>query len=408
MKIRIIIIVIFFLNVQNVLCQKLSKEQFLLDLDFTYQNLNEAVSYKTQQDKHEQVELKYQEIKKNASKSYYVIDAFEELHELVNVILDLHNSLFTSNVPYSLKDLQDELKLDTLLKETEGFYHFSKSNLDSLQERLRKNLTDSIEGIYYVQGIIKIGIIKSKTKYLGIVLESRAPSWKAGEIMAYIVPEGNNYFKILAGTVASKQLSQVRDYYNGDFFVGSNWSKEANQGKYYFPNQNLPLYFHQNINNQTDYLRVGSFQLSQLNNAIKFYEQVKEKRLPKNLIIDLRNNYGGNDKSSNLLLKMIKKFKGKAVILTNYSTVSNAEQFTLRASKLPNVTVMGDRTRGMLTYGINYSPKLISPSGVFKISFTDLNDDWKEFIKYEGVGIAPEIYLSNDKNWIDQVLEMLN
>jgi len=408
MKIRVVIIVIFFLNVQNVLCQKLSKEEFLLDLDFTYQNLKESISYKTQKNKHEQVELKYLEIKNNASDSYYVIDACAELHGLVDVILDLHNSVFTSNVYYSLEDLQDTSKLDTLLKTTEGFYHFSKYNLDRLQERLRSNLTDSIEGIYYVQGVIKIGIIKCKNRYLGIILESQAPSWKAGEIMAYIIPEENNCFKILAGTVTGKQLSQVRDYYNGDFFVGSNWSKEANQGKYYFPNQNLPLYFHQNINNQTDYLRVGSFQLSQLNNAIKFYEQVKEKRLPKNLIIDLRNNYGGNDKSSNPLLKMIKKYKGKAIILTNYSTVSNAEQFTLRASKLPNVTVMGDRTRGMLTYGINYPPKLFSPSGVFKISFTDLNDDWKEFIKYEGVGITPEIYLSNDKNWIDQVLEMLN
>lgn len=408
MKIRTVIIVIFFLNVQNVLCQKLSKEEFLLDLDFTYQNLKESVSYKTQQYKHEQVELKYQEIKNNASDSYYVIDACEELHGLVDVILDLHNSLFTSNVSYSLKDLQDESKLDTLLKETEGFYPFSISDLDSLQEKLRNNLTDSIEGIYYVQGILKIGIIKSKTKYLGIVLESQTPAWKAGEVMAYIIPEGNNYFKIIAGTVTGKQLSQIRDYYNDGSFVGRIWSKDPNQVKYYFPNQNLPLYFHEKINNQTDYLRVGSFQLSQLNNAIKFYEQVKEKGFPKNLIIDLRNNYGGNDKSSNPLLKLIKKYKGKAIILTNYSTVSNAEQFTLRASKLPNVTVMGDRTRGMLTYGINYPAKLISPSGVFKISFTDLKDDWKEFIKYEGVGIAPEMYLSNDKNWIDQVLEILN
>ena len=407
MKIRIFFTLILFLNLQDVLCQTFSKEEFLLDLDFTYQNLKESISYKTQKNKHKRVELKYQEIKNKASESYYLIDAYEQLHGLVDVILDLHNTLFTG-VSYNAKDLQDESKLDALLKETEGFYPFSMADLDSLQEKLRDNLTDSIEGIYYVQGSMKIGIVKRDTRYVGIVIQSQNPAWRIGELMAYIIPEGNNYFRIITGTVPAKQLHQIRDYYTNGSFVGSIWSKDPNQVKYYFPNQNIPLYFHEKINNQSDYLRVGSFQLSQLNNAIKFYDQVKKEGLANNLIIDIRNNYGGNDKVSNPLLKMIQQYKGHAIILTNYSTVSNAEQFTLRASKLPNVRIMGDRTRGMLTYGINYPPKLISPSGIFKISFTDLKDDWKTFIKYEGIGIAPEMYLSNDKNWIEQVLQVIN
>lgn len=408
MKLRFILILISFLSVQNLFCQKLSKEDFLRDLDFIYQNLKESASFKTQKNKHEQVEQKYQEIKNNASNIYYVIDACEELNALIDVVLDYHNSLFTNTNYYSLKDLEDKSKLETLSQQTVGFYPFSTSNLDTLQERLRKNLADSIEGVYYVQGIVKIGVVKRKSKYLGIVLESQSPSWKTGEVMAYIIPQGNNNFKILSGTVSGKQLGQTNDYYIDGFFPGRNWSKDTHQGRYYFPNQNLPLYFHEKINDKTDYLRIGSFQLSELSNALKFYEKLKQKNIPENLIVDLRNNYGGNDKSSNLLLKLLKKYKGRAIILTNYSTVSNAEQFALKARKLSNVTIMGDRTRGVLTYGINYPPKLVSPSGLFKISFTDLKDHWKTLLKYEGKGIIPDKYLVHDKSWIEQVIEMLD
>lgn len=240
------------------------------------------------------------------------------------------------------------------------------------------------------------------------MLESQSPSWRTGEVMAYIIPKGNNNFKILAGTASGKQLGRTIDYYIDGFFAGRIWSKDTYHVKHYFPNQTLPMYFHEKINDKTDYLRVGSFQLSELSNAVKFYESLKEKNISENLIVDIRNNYGGNDKSSKPLLKFLKKHNGKVIILTNYSTVSNAEQFTVKAKKLSNVTIMGDRTRGVLTYGINYPPKLISPSGLFKISFTDLKDHWKHYIKYEGKGIIPDKYLSNDKSWVEQVIEMLD
>src|SRR5690606_3217499 len=182
MKVFVVLTILFFLNLNHVFCQSLSKDEFLQDLDFTYHLLKKSASYKTQKSIHPLVELKYQELKKNAFDSLYVIDAFSKLYSLVGEINDLHNSLFTTNAYYSLKELDDQSIVDTILSETRGFYPFSNRSLDRLLDKVKNNQTDSIEGIYIVDNLIKIGVIKEKTNYVAIVLESPIPSWKTGEV----------------------------------------------------------------------------------------------------------------------------------------------------------------------------------------------------------------------------------
>jgi C-terminal processing protease CtpA/Prc len=91
-------------------------------------------------------------------------------------------------------------------------------------------------------------------------------------------------------------------------------------------------------------------------------------------------------------------------VLANYYTASNAEQFIVKLKLLKkNIVILGDRTAGVITYGHNYGKFLETPSKLFKLQFTDMDDNWKTYIKYEIVGIEPDIYLENTSNWVAQV-----
>jgi C-terminal processing protease CtpA/Prc len=90
--------------------------------------------------------------------------------------------------------------------------------------------------------------------------------------------------------------------------------------------------------------------------------------------------------------------------LTNRYSVSAAEIFTLTMRALPNVTHMGDTTTGALDGPIARE----LPNGwLYRLPLgltTDHND-----ICYEGLGITPEIQITNSPGAIeagsDQVLE---
>ncbi|MDM1398368.1 hypothetical protein HX049_14505 [Myroides odoratimimus] len=66
--------------------------------------------------------------------------------------------------------------------------------------------------------------------------------------------------------------------------------------------------------------------------------------------------------------------------------------------------VLGDNTRGTITYGRNYAVDKVSPSALFRIHFTDLNTHWREYLPYEGKGVIPDFYLSSTEDWIEQVV----
>lgn len=72
---------------------------------------------------------------------------------------------------------------------------------------------------------------------------------------------------------------------------------------------------------------------------------------------------------------------------------------------LNNVTILGDRTWGIITYGRNYPQEFETPSKKFKFHFTDLKDNWKKYLQYENAGIEPDIYLDSDSDWVNAVVE---
>ncbi|MFN9803346.1 MAG: hypothetical protein ACK54Y_05925 [Bacteroidota bacterium] len=88
----------------------------------------------------------------------------------------------------------------------------------------------------------------------------------------------------------------------------------------------------------------------------------------------------------------------------NRKTVSNNEQFVIRLKKYNNVTLFGEDTEGMITYGSNYGRQIpLKSKGLF-VYPTDMRG-LKKDLQYETIGIRPNVYLSKDSDWIEQVLK---
>jgi hypothetical protein len=60
----------------------------------------------------------------------------------------------------------------------------------------------------------------------------------------------------------------------------------------------------------------------------------------------------------------------------------------------------------MLSYGSNYGKREKLPSQHFEVYVTDMKNPAK-LLKYEDVGINPDIFLDEDSNWIEQVIKII-
>lgn len=387
---------------------QLTPEVFEKDLDFVYQNLKESTSYQTQKDNHPGFELKYRELK-NQSSELSLIESYILLYELIDELDDFHNEIYGNTEEFSYEDLQDESFLKEVKTSAQyNFYPKTVMDLDSLELDLSKRELNEYEGIYHYLNYFKIALYQRPDGLMeGIVLETIIPSRDRGETIIYLLPKKNNHFRLFTGHLVNKSLLSSKDYFKAGEFKASKWKKKNDAPDFYDANFPDHKYVFKDLNKEFQYVKLGTFNSSNqgIEEATEFYNEISDKLTAKSLILDLRNNYGGGDKSSNQFYKLFKKYKGHIYILANYNTVSNAEQFIIKLKKRKNVTVLGDNTRGKVTYGHNYDEDKETPSQFFRIYFSDLKDNWRRYIPYEGPGIIPDVYLSNEEDWVEQTVE---
>lgn len=188
---------------------------------------------------------------------------------------------------------------------------------------------------------------------------------------------------------------------------------------------------------------VGYILLGGMEEGIDMYEKAFDFMFDhmkdcKGIIIDVRNNPGGNDQESVYIAsrfatesKMAFKFRlkngpahddftdyyeytikpeGKSqytknvVVLTHRFTISAAETFTMAMSRIEHVTIVGDTTSGAFSDMVSRE----LPNGwIYTLSI----GDWRTFdgISYEGIGLPPDIVVQNDSadvaNGRDEALE---
>jgi hypothetical protein len=174
--------------------------------------------------------------------------------------------------------------------------------------------TNAVEGIYYTaDSVYKIGLIKSKKgvrSYAGVILESRASTWKPGQVKFELFDAGKNQFKAIWYL---RNHSAYISTIPGDLQKGltaEGWLKNGVRAqkepvKPLFEEEQLNT-FYKKLNDSTGYIRIRTFDLFEA----KHIDSVIRANLTSiqtmpTLVIDLRSNGGGGDRSMSFLQPII-------------------------------------------------------------------------------------------------------
>jgi len=384
------------------------------DLQFLYEALIKTPSYKDQitGNKKQEYDLLYQQLK-TAKINPSGFDSLFKLSSLLWPIKDNHLGFYeTANQEFKANMLTDTA-LVKKFRQSVNFksYLVTKMSVDSLERELRRKPLNSVEGIYE-QGGMKIGIYSTmgSGNFTGVMLSRDSPIWARGEMVLLLNRISADRFRGVYANLYTKDLYFIKNelFNNGRlYYFGSKRESSHILG---YINSTKPLLALHSISTNTQYLRLGNFRTS--NDALalsqQFYNKIKDSLTAENLIVDLRNNPGGGFKSSGKFLSLLRQYshKGKIHVLINNRTVSNAEQFTVKLKTYDHVKTYGETTLGMITYGSNYGNTATLPSGKYKFYPTDMSDSGN-YLPYEEMGIAPDFFLDQKSDWIEQVYALI-
>ncbi|WP_405224244.1 S41 family peptidase [Dokdonia sp. Asnod1-B02] len=378
------------------------------ELSFINEQIKGMTSFKKQMkgNKLSEYTTTLNQLEREVTTQMSVTDCFSKLNALLSVVKDKHAHIRHMKPVITSEIVDQDVELE-LFRESELFKNHPKSNMsvEELIAELSEKSFESLEGIYEKKESMTVGIIKKGDAYEGVVLTSNNKGWIPGQIAYRITPNGENMYDVLTSDIPGGKLRYVRGllYSNGRLW---HLKKEATNVISEVKEDQIDWEFKQ-LTPDTQYVYMGTFSNNSKNVAAfkKFYEKTKDKFTAKNIIVDLRDNSGGNSKYSDPFYKIFKKNKMNVYVVTNFWCGSNGEQFTLKLKGLKNAKHLGQRTYGALAYGSNYGNLINSPSGQFAIYPTDMN--FHKFINYEYVGVQPEIKLSFDKDWIIQTLDII-
>lgn len=384
------------------------------DLDFLYEELIESKAYKSQKKNIESdFKASYQKLKASINREETpVFDCYILLNRLLLPIKDRHTEIYgnTTSVAYSEFD-NEAILADFKASETNRIFPKSTLAIDSLSKELSTKKREDLEGVYYYGKYLKIGVYKTSDKtYRGVVLKSTLYTWERGDVILNLYNTINDRYQFVTGTHTGKKLISASGVIKNGQFLKLGYKKDTTTINYYkppYPDHNYELSI---VASNTQYIKLGSFGSygNLLKEADAFAEKISNKLTAENIIVDLRDNTGGGERNSKQFYKLLKKFvrNGNLYVLVNGNTRSAAEQFLLKVSELPNVTVLGDNTAGALSYGWNSKTQVITPSEYFVFHPTDIDNS--QFLEYEVIGVSPDIYLDNNEDWISQTLKFIN
>lgn len=416
---KIILSLVFLCSVTTSIAQT---DAYLADLKALRAILEKTYSYKDQikGDRLLSYNILYDRL---ASDTVGKLDDHRYFYNLSQLIFPLKDNHI---VFYQIPDydyFKGQEDIDRFVKTAEFLkYPTLPINIDSLKMELLKRSADSIEGIYHYGEMYSVGLFKNGNQELtGVVVDSNVPLWTKGQVAIYLYQYNPGQYKAIYGHPSYKFfILHTNEKYlnqslaNSYFYLpGSHtvYTKNTEHNDHVNLPENSPKFQFKNINQKTQYLLLRTFQInpSTMKESLEFYESMKDSINRENLVLDLRNNEGGATKEAQKYFKVLKAYsrKGRTYILTNNETLSQAEMLILRLKKLPNVTIVGQTTKGMLTYGNNYDTKEKLPSGKFVVIPTDMKGK-AEHLRHENIGIEPDIPLSANTNWVDQVVEIIN
>jgi hypothetical protein len=286
----------------------------------------------------------------------------------------------------------------------------TKIDLDSLSQKLKTKPFSAIEGIYELPKYVTLGVYKEEEKYVGVILKSELSNWKAGEIMYTLLPFGEDLLLAIFGQQKSRRIVAVSERIKHGMFLKLGLKKDLETKPWHLAPERDSLFIRRELNVETTYIKTGSFSsfYPKLSDAEAFYVTLKNTLTKNNLIVDLRDNTGGGERNSNILLEILNSYaqQNNLYVLINHNTASNAEQFTIKLSQLPNTKILGDRTQGTLTYELRKNISNNLGCGKFVAIMTSKRH--KEYLEFESKGVEPDVLLNYNEDWIGQTVKIIH
>lgn len=415
---RIVLVIVFYLFA---IASNGQINTYLADLAALKFVLQKTPSYKSQikGDKQALFNSLYERLASDTTSNPHSFKYFYNLSQLIFPLKDNHLGFYQIAAYDNFKNKE---RIDSFIGTKEFLdYPTFHINIDSLKNVLAKRPADSVEGIYNYGRFYSVGLFKRIDKeYVGVIIDSDVNLWRKGQIAIHLYEYTPNVFKAIYGHPLNKNfILQTNEKYRNQSLVNSYfyssysldiYSKQHRTVDYVNLSKKSSKFELKSINGDIQYLLLRSFQRNKITTqqSKNFYDSIKNVLKAKNLILDLRNNEGGATKESRKYLRLLKKFtrNGNLYVLLNNGTLSQAEIFILQLKKLKNITTVGQTTKGMLAYGSNYGKRERLPSGRFEIYPTDMKGNAK-LLQYEDYGINPDIILRDDKDWIEQTVEII-
>ena len=276
---------------------------------------------------------------------------------------------------------------------------------------------EEIEGFYNdVYRNYRIALIKDTAnlnQYLGVTLTSINGLWKTGQVKFVLRKnEDNSYDGFFYDDIHFARYSKIT--FANQKLVGVEWVKEERMklepiNPFIVPTKKKWDY--QKLDEETDYVYLGTFSGMLAYESDTFYRELIPKLNGKKLIIDVRNNTGGGERSYNMFLNFVNSSMCAAkqiAIIQNTATASGGEHFILAIRKNPSTKTFGENSAGFMGYGYGNRSSITVKTSCFNYVLEITENKYPAFRMYETVGIPPDVKLLRDKDWIKQVIAYLD
>jgi len=344
--------------------------------------------------------LKGEEAYKNHSKVYLEkVANIDDHNQCLNAIYEWMT--FFRNGHIGIQSLKQQINNDSKssvdqIRSQYADWETTNINLDKFKRRISNNDGTDFEGIWE-SGPYRIGINKVGDDYVGFIIEADGVYWVKNQVKLRIHSDNSATFYMRDHSAREFEKAEIIG--NNYLEIGTVRLKRAEPKLK--SNENVSRYFQlieatdplfQIINDNTVLIRIPSFNFSSKSKIDSVISSNQDKLYSKpNLIIDIRDNGGGTDRSYKKLLPLLYTNPIRTIGVEYYSTPLNNKRV---------LDFINDPK-----YNLSEEEKLFAQKSYELLSdnigeFVTLSDDWIDITEFDQVLPYPKkvAILINEKN----------